>query len=122
MMPTLLLITYLVLHIVATNLSLVYPKLEHSFIGKPISHIEDFLNQEYTFDFTMKGFVGFPYKAYKTGCGKGYALTVFLNQDKIVQDITNEVFYECNDIKLLRKRIYTSEKGMDTEITVYPFI
>lgn len=122
MTPILLSIAYIVLYVITNSFNLEYKDLDNRFIGKPVSHIETFLNQKYTFDFTMKGFVGFPYKTYKTGCGKGYALTVYLNRDETVHSIKNEVSYVCNDRVLLRKRIYTSDKEHDTEISIWPFI
>lgn len=48
-----------------------YKDIDSNLIGLPISQLEEIIGEKYI-DFGVKEFVGFPYKIYSTGCGKGY--------------------------------------------------
>lgn len=103
------------------DLDMKYKNITSDLIGLNISELEKVIGIRYIDNLVAKGFIVYPWKVYKKGCGKGYSMTIYYNDDNIVTNVDNKVFYMCNDVVLLSKNKFINQGGVDYEFYIYPF-
>lgn len=117
-----ILLIYISLYFVTIRLDMHYKYINRDLVGIELDNIKSILGYGYTYDFGEKGFVGFPYKIYESGCGRGYSLTIYYDEVRVISNVSNKVFYMCNGYKLLSKEIIYSKDNIIERIIVWPFI
>lgn len=117
-----ILLIYISLYFVTIRLDMHYKYINRDLVGIELDSIKSILGYSYTYDFGEKGFVGFPYKSYESGCGRGYSLTIYYDEVRVISNVSNKVFYMCNGYKLLSKEIIYSKDNIIERIIVWPFI
>lgn len=117
-----ILLIYISLYFVTIRLDMHYKYINRDLVGIELDNIKSILGYSYTYDFGEKGFVGFPYKSYESACGRGYSLTIYYDEARVISNVSNKVFYMCNGYKLLSKEIIYSKDNIIERIIVWPFI
>lgn len=99
-----------------------YENISSELIGKHINILKKDLNIDYKYHFEIKSFIGYPYRTFPNGCGRGYSLTMYYNKKQEVETIVNKITYECYGTTYLYKRQVINNHYNYIDIYMWPIV